>query len=132
VLALASLAGPAGAADDWLVANQSDFQWTACGSEAPWNVCQRFALRGDREKEASDHMLRFPKGFVFPRHWHDNAENVIVTAGSMVISYDGGREEVVRAGGYLRIPAKVPHWGSCPDGCTFYLGLVGVDSYYDK
>jgi quercetin dioxygenase-like cupin family protein len=76
-------------------------------------------------------MLRFPKGFVFPRHWHDNAEQVVLTAGSMVIAFEGGREQTVRAGGFIYIPAKLVHWGSCPDGCTFYLGIVGPDSYYE-
>jgi hypothetical protein len=38
----------------------------------------------------------------------------------------------MRPGCYVRIPAKAPHWGSCPDGRTFYLELVGVNSYYDK
>jgi quercetin dioxygenase-like cupin family protein len=84
------------------------------------------------EKEPSEHLMRFPKGFKFERHWHDNPENLIVTEGAMVIVFDGGQEQTVRPGGYVRIPAKAPHWGRCPDGCTFYLGLVGPDSYYDK
>ena len=77
-------------------------------------------------------MLRFPKGFKYPRHWHDNPEIIIVTEGATEIVFDDGKERVVRAGEYLYIPAKAPHKGSCIRGCTFYLGLVGVDSYYDK
>jgi quercetin dioxygenase-like cupin family protein len=131
VFAAALLTGSAVAADDPLVLNTRDLKWEKCG-DPPWDVCQRAVLRGDREKEPSEHLMRFPKGFKFERHWHDNPENLIVTEGAMVIVFDGGQEQTVRPGGYVRIPAKAPHWGRCPDGCTFYLGLVGPDSYYDK
>lgn len=131
VVALAYLPGVTWAADDAVVANPADIKWAACGKDPPWNVCQRFVVRGDPAKEASDNMLRFPKGFVFPRHWHDNAEQVVITSGSMVIVFEGGREETVRAGGFLYIPPKLPHWGRCPDGCTFFLGVVGPDSFYE-
>ena len=124
-------AGFAVAADDPLVFNTQDLKWEKCG-DPPWDVCQRAVLRGDREKEPSEHLMGFPKGFKFERHWHDNPENVVVTEGAMVIAFDGGREQTVRPGGYVRIPAKAAHWGSCPNGCTFYLELVGPDSYYNK
>jgi len=123
--------GLAVAADDPLVLNTQDLKWEKCG-DPPWDVCQRAVLRGDREKEASEHLLRFPKGFKFERHWHDNPENVIVTEGAMVIVFDDGKEKTVHRGGYARIPAKAPHAGGCPDGCTFYLEVVGTDSYYNK
>ena len=109
-----------------------DLKWEKCGNDPPWDMCQRALLRGDREKEPSEHMLRFPKGFKYPRHWHDNPEIIIVTEGATEIVFDDGKERVVRAGEYLYIPAKAAHKGSCIRGCTFYLGLVGVDSYYDK
>jgi quercetin dioxygenase-like cupin family protein len=131
VLAVALLTSAAWAADGAVVVNQPDVKWAACGKDPPWNVCQRFVMRGDPATEPSESMLRFPKGFAFPRHWHDNAEQVVLTAGSMVISFEGGREQTVRAGGFLYIPPKLAHWGTCPDGCTFYLGVVGPDSYYE-
>ena len=123
--------GLAVAADNPVVLNTKDLKWEKCG-DPPWDVCQRSILRGDRTTEPSDHLMRFPKGFKFERHWHDNPENLILTEGSMVIVFENGTEQTVRPGGYIRIPANVPHWGSCPDGCTFYLGLTGVDSYYNK
>ena len=127
----AVISGPAVAADEPLTLNGKDLKWEKCG-DPPWDVCQRAVLRGDREKEASEHLMRFPKGFKFDRHWHDNPEIVVVTEGAVLISFDGVPQQTVRQGGYVRIPAKAPHWGSCPDGCTFFLGLVGPDSYYDK
>jgi quercetin dioxygenase-like cupin family protein len=120
------------AADDVVVFNTQNLKWEKCGDDPPWDACQRAVLRGDREKEASEHILRFPKGFKFARHWHDNAENVVVTEGAMVIIFDDGKEQTVRPGGYVRVPAKAPHSGSCPTGCTFYLSVVGPDSYYEK
>jgi len=123
--------GLAVAADNPLALNTKDLTWEKCG-DPPWDVCQRAILRGDRTQEASEHLMRFPKGFEFERHWHDNPENLIITEGAMVIIFDDGKKQTVRPGGYIRIPAKAPHWGSCPDGCTFYLELTGVDSYYNK
>jgi hypothetical protein len=36
---------------------------------------------------------------------------------------------VLREGGFLHIPPKHVHWGSCPDGCLFYVGMGGPDSF---
>ena len=76
-------------------------------------------------------MVRFAKGFAFPKHWHVNAEQVLIISGYMVITFEGGSEQTVRAGSFMYIPPKLPHWGNCPEGCTLYLGIVGPDSYFE-
>lgn len=130
-LTVALLTASATAADQWLIVNTPDFKWLRCDPVSPPNGCERLVLRGDRDKEASDLFLRVPKGFLFPKHWHDNAENLVEISGTLVIASEGGRDEVVLPGGYLRIPAKLVHWGKCLDGCLFYLGVVGADSYHE-
>jgi len=125
VLVVAFLSGATWAADGAIVLNQPDVKWAACGKDPPWNVCQRFVVRGDPAKEASDNMLRFPKRFAFPKHWHDNAEQVVVTAGSMVISFEGGREETVRAGGFMYIPRSWPTGARVRMAAPFFWGLWG-------
>jgi quercetin dioxygenase-like cupin family protein len=130
-LAIALLPGATWAADGATVVSQPDIKWAPCGKDPPWNVCERAVLHGDPAKETSENMVRFPKGFAFPKHWHVNAEQVVITAGYMVITFEGGREQTVRAGGFMYIPPKLAHWGNCPEGCTIYLGIVGPDSYFE-
>src|SRR5215831_13737578 len=84
--------GLAVAADNPLALNTKDLTWEKCG-DPPWDVCQRAILRGDRTQEASEHLMRFPKGFEFERHWHDNPENLIITEGAMVIFLTTGRSK---------------------------------------
>ena len=41
----------------------------------------------------------------------------------------GSTERILKAGDYVHIPAKVVHWGVCPEDCVFYLGVDGPDSF---
>ena len=119
------------AAEGATVVNRADAKWAPCGPDAPWNACERAVLHGDPATGTSENMIRFAKGFAFPKHWHVNAEQIFITAGTMHITFEGGREETVRTGGFLYIPPKLAHWGTCPDGCTFYFAIVGPDSYFE-
>jgi quercetin dioxygenase-like cupin family protein len=49
--------------------------------------------------------------------------------GLVTINSEGGREQTIKAGDYLYIPATLVHWGSCPEDCVFYLAVDGPDSF---
>ena len=129
-LAIALLPRATWAAEAETIVNQPDVEWALCGKDAPWNACERAAMHGNPATGTSENMVRFAKGFAFPKHWHVNAEQVVMISGYMLITFEGGSEQRVRAGGFMYLPPKLPHWGSCPEGCTFYLGIVGPDSYF--
>jgi len=108
--------------------------WVPCDPNAKDpNACQLAYFRGDPAKEANYKMLKAKAGFIFPPHWHNNNEYLVMTKGVITIAAEDGQEQdtTLKAGDFLFIPARRVHWGSCPEECTFYLGVDGPDSYID-
>ena len=59
--------------------------------------------------------LRFPDGYDFPAHWHPNGEHLTVIRGTFKLAM-GAREgaeplKSYKAGDFLYIPGKMPHYG---------------------
>jgi quercetin dioxygenase-like cupin family protein len=116
----------AGAADPMLIVNLAG-KFKQCEGAPPG--CERVLLKGDPQSEPFHSVLRFPKGWVFPKHWHVSAENLVMVRGLVTINSEGGREQTIKPGDYLYIPATLVHWGSCPEDCVFYLAVDGPDSF---
>jgi quercetin dioxygenase-like cupin family protein len=100
----------------------------SCGPDAPPG-CQHVLLKGEPGTGASQHIYRFPAGFVFVKHWHVSNENLIMTKGTLTIAAEGQPDTKLAVGDYLHIPAKVVHWGVCLTECEFYLFVDGPDSF---
>ena len=66
--------------------------------------CEHILLRGDPQTEPFQKVYRFPKGWIFPKHWHSAAENLEMVRGSLVLGSEGGREQTLRPGDYAYIP----------------------------
>ena len=62
------------------------------------------------------------KGCKVPEHSHHNEQISIIEKGSLRFVLDG-KEQLVKAGQILRIPAHVPHSAEAPEDC------VGVDVF---
>jgi quercetin dioxygenase-like cupin family protein len=102
-------------------------KWLPCIPDKP-DVCQFAPFKGDPAKEPSHRYVRTAAGFMFPKHWHVSAENLVVISGTVVINEDG-REQALHPGDYVNIPVGNVHWGSCPEPCLFYLKIDGPDSF---
>jgi len=102
-------------------------KFKACGADNPG--CEHISLFGNPASEPNQHVYRFAKGYVFPKHWHVSNENLVMVRGTITINADGGREQTLKAGDYVHIPARLVHWGVCPEDCVFYLGVDGPDSF---
>jgi quercetin dioxygenase-like cupin family protein len=100
----------------------------SCGPDAPPG-CQHLVLQGDPKTGPSQRVYHFPAGFAFVKHWHASNENVVITKGTLKIAADGQSERILNVGDYLYIPAKVVHWGGCPQECEFYLMEDGPTSF---
>ena len=116
----------AGTAEPALVVNLAG-KFKSCPGAPP--DCEHIVLRGDPQSEAFQKVYRFPKGWIFPKHWHVSAENLEMVRGTLVLGSEGGREQTLRPGDYAYIPQTLIHWGSCPEDCVFYLSVDGPDSF---
>ena len=91
--------------------------------------CEHIMFRGDPQSGPFQKVFRFSKGWVFPKHWHSAAEDLVMVRGSLVLNSEGGREQTLRPGDYAHIPKTLIHWGNCPEECVFYLAVDGPDSF---
>lgn len=127
ILAAVGFCFTAQAEDSMLVVNLAG-KFSSCGSEAPAG-CEHVMLFGDPQNEPFQKVYRFPKGFVFPKHWHEANENLVMVRGLLTINAEGSSGRSMKAGDFVRIPAKVVHWGVCTEDCVFYLAVDGADSF---
>jgi quercetin dioxygenase-like cupin family protein len=118
---------PAAAEDGMLVVGLAG-KFTSCGPDAP-KGCEHVMLHGDPQSEPFQKVYRFPKGFVFPKHWHEANENLVMVRGFLTINAEGSSERSMKDGDFARIPAKVVHWGVCTEDCVFYLSVDGPDTF---
>ena len=69
--------------------------------------------------------LSFPDSYMFPPHWHPNAENLTVVSGTLVLAMgervDNTQLKTYAAGDYLFIPAKHPHFGGAKGATVVQL-----------
>ncbi len=65
--------------------------------------------------------LSFPAGYNFPPHWHPADESVTVLSGTFKLAVgeqrDDSRLRSYRAGDFVFVPARIPHFGGV-DGPT--------------
>jgi len=102
-------------------------KFTSCGPDIPG--CEHVMLMGDPASGPFQKVYRMKKGFEFVKHWHSASENLVMIKGTVVLNTEGGKEQKLRAGDFVHIPANLVHWGACPEECTFYLGIEGPDSF---
>lgn len=91
---------------------------------------QMVVIHGD-PSGAGDYTLRlrFPDGYTFPSHWHPNGEHVTVIRGTFKVGMGAravpGAVESYKAGDFLYIPGKMPHFGGATGTTEIQLHGVG-------
>ena len=69
--------------------------------------------------------LSFPDGYRFPAHWHPQAENVTVLAGTLQLGMgervDDSKLHAYGPGDYLHIQATKPHFGGARGSTVIQL-----------
>jgi uncharacterized protein (TIGR02246 family) len=72
--------------------------------------------------------LKFPAGYMFPAHYHPNAEHVTVLSGTFLLSMgakEGGALREYQPGDFLYIPPKNPHYGGARGETVIQLHGIG-------
>jgi uncharacterized protein (TIGR02246 family) len=72
--------------------------------------------------------LKFPAGYMFPAHYHPNAEHLTVLSGTFLLSMgekEGGMVREYQPGDFLYIPPKKPHYGGARNETVIQLHGVG-------
>lgn len=77
--------------------------------------------------KAMELIIRAPKNFHVPRHWHSANETLTIISGTFTMKHDGSDEKVaLNTGSYSYMPARMIHeaWAG-DEGATFFITVDG-------
>jgi quercetin dioxygenase-like cupin family protein len=104
----------------------SDLKW----ERTPDGLQEIVILHVNPVSKVTELMIRAPKNFHVPRHWHTANETLTIINGTFTMKHDGSDEKVaLNAGSYSYMPGKMIHeaWTG-DDGAMFF---ITVDSAWD-
>lgn len=107
----------------------TDLQWEKIVPELGDRSSEIAILRVDQKTQATQLMIRVPKDFHVPRHWHTANETHTVVQGTFIIECEGKRETLGQ-GSWNYVPRKMVHeaWTTPEEGAGLF---ITVDSAWD-
>src|SRR3954464_8786722 len=101
----------------------SDLKW----EKTPDGMQDIAILHVNPVSKASELIIRAPKNFHVPRHWHSANETLTIISGTFTVKHDGSDEKVaLNTGSYSYMPARMVHeaWAG-DEGATFFITVDG-------
>ncbi len=102
----------------------ADLKWT----DSPGVKGAKIAvLWGDPKTGAYGALKKFSGGSALALHTHSHDQKVIVVAGAIVLTIEGGAPRELTAGSYAFIPAGAKHVAECKPGpdCVYFEEQAG-------
>ena len=101
----------------------SDLKW----EKTPDGLQDITILHVNPVSKATELIIRAPKGFHVPRHWHSANETITIFRGTFTMKHDGSDEKVVlNTGSYSYMPAKMVHEAWLPAGSLTFITVDGA------
>jgi Cupin domain len=84
-------------------------------------------LHVDPKSGATQLMIRSPKNYHAPKHWHTANETHTVIYGTFIMQHLGGQREELGPGSYNRMPGKMIHeaWSKPNEGNLVFITVDG-------
>jgi mannose-6-phosphate isomerase-like protein (cupin superfamily) len=107
----------------------SDLKWQKIVPELGERSSEIAILRVDPKTQATQLMIRAPKNFHVPKHWHTANETHTIVSGTFIIECEGKRAEL-GPGSFNYLPSKMPHegWTKPNEGALLF---ITVDAAWD-
>jgi hypothetical protein len=85
-------------------------------------------LHVDQKTQATQLMIRVPKNFHVPRHWHTANETHTVINGTFILQHEGAAREELGPGSFNYIPHKMIHeaWTKAEEGVLLFITVDGA------
>ena len=106
-------------------------KWEKTNPELGSNSPEIAILHVNPVTQATELLIRSPKNFHVPRHWHSANETITLIRGTFIMEHnDSGNKMELDAGSFAYIPAKMIHqaWTK-PDEDALYF--ITVDGKWD-
>jgi quercetin dioxygenase-like cupin family protein len=111
--------------------------WTRSPNDIQWTVDQQSGVAtapiwGNAKKGAYGAMVKFPKGFEAPQHWHTYDNYAVMVTGTMSVTLENGTTLTMTPGSNGFIPGKMKHTTTCaPDAdCIFFAHQPGKEDMH--
>ena len=103
-----------------IVANPNSVKWVHEARDP--EGAESVVLRADPKTGSLELFARYPAGHVFPPHWHDPNERIVLLEGRLSMQ-KGQVQTYLEAGGFAFLPAKEVQRLACVSDtrCTFYI-----------
>ncbi|HEU0047096.1 MAG TPA: DUF4437 domain-containing protein [Nitrososphaera sp.] len=104
-----------------------DVKWERILPEFGENSPQIAILRVDPKTQATQLMIRSPKNFHVPKHWHTANETHTIISGTFIMECEGKREEL-GPGSFNYMPGKRVHqaWTKADEGVLLFITVDGA------
>ena len=85
-------------------------------------------LHVDPNTQATKLMIRVPKDFHVPKHWHTANETHTIVSGTFIMQHEGGQREELGPGSFNHVPSKAVHqaWTKPEDGTLLFITVDGA------
>ncbi len=104
-----------------------DLKWEKLVPEEGAGSPEITFLHVDPKSGATQLMIRTPKNYHVPRHWHTANETHTVISGTFIMQHDGGNREVLGPGSFNYMPSRMVHqaWTSPDQGALVFITVDG-------
>ena len=104
-----------------------DLKWDKLVPELGANSPEITILHVDPKTGATQLMIRSPKNYHAPRHWHTANETHTVISGTFIMKHDGGELQELRPGSFNYMPSKLVHeaWSKPDEGNLVFITVDG-------
>jgi len=104
-----------------------DMKWGRIFPELGERSAEITILRVDPTTQVTQLMIRIPKNFHVPQHWHTANETHTVLKGTFIIESEGKRE-TLGAGSFNFVPSKMVHeaWTKPNEGTLLFITVDGA------
>jgi anti-sigma factor ChrR (cupin superfamily) len=105
----------------------SDMKWERLIPELGAASAEITILNVDPKSGATQLMIRSPKNYHAPKHWHTANETHTVISGTFIMQHSGGAREELGPGSYNRMPGKMIHeaWSKPDEGNLVFITVDG-------
>ena len=104
-----------------------DIKWQRIFPELGERSAEITILRVDPTTQATQLMIRVPKNFHVPQHWHTANETHTIMRGTFIVEAEGKRE-ALGVGSFNFVPGKMPHeaWTKPDEGALLFITVDGA------
>ena len=117
--------GPGADMPEAIFKNYSDLKWGRILPDLGENSPEISILRVDPKSQATQLLIRTPRGIHVRKHWHSANETHTMLVGTQVYACEGKRVEQ-GPGSFNYMPAKMTHEAWLPAGALVFITVDGA------